>query len=580
MEARNRLLEEWFNRLRTGQLKLPRFQRYEAWTHDLVSNLIENVLRGLPVGSALILQVGDKELFVSRKLVGTPEPTERTTEHLLDGQQRLTALWKSFHDLYEDRTYFVKFEQDQNHVDNEILKVDGQARWEKEKKLYPLWADKPNEIYDKQYIPLKLLRPRDIIKEITLWCKQAVNGDNDKMNELKDKIIKLRERVIKFNLPFLSLPPGTSKDIALDVFIKLNTNSVRLTTFDILVAQGEEKTGQSLHDLVNSLKKKVPRVEEYTDSSNLVLSTAAFLEDKSPTQASFLNLNLEKLMEDWENIENGIKFTISFLEQESIFDSNRLPTYIVLPVISALHNFLPDALDKRGNTITLIRKYLWRSFLTKRYENSSTTRSLQDFRGLRDKLIAFEKEVYIPIFDEKECPLPSIDEIKKARWAKVNDILSRGILNVSLRCGAVDIADNTRINKEHIKNREYHHLFPDSLLINDGGLKNDESYKAINCILITWNTNRNISAKEPLKYLEERVMQSTLGEKEIIERLKTHIVPYEYLNVGGYDNIKNVEEKKLKIKQDYYTFIDKRAEQIHKAIVNLCNGLDWRGEII
>jgi len=35
MEARNRPLPEWFNRLKTGQLRLPRFQRFEAWDRRL-----------------------------------------------------------------------------------------------------------------------------------------------------------------------------------------------------------------------------------------------------------------------------------------------------------------------------------------------------------------------------------------------------------------------------------------------------------------------------------------------------------------------------------------------------------------
>ena len=33
MEARNRRLPEWLIRVRTGQLVLPRFQRYESWSH-------------------------------------------------------------------------------------------------------------------------------------------------------------------------------------------------------------------------------------------------------------------------------------------------------------------------------------------------------------------------------------------------------------------------------------------------------------------------------------------------------------------------------------------------------------------
>lgn len=112
MEARNRTLKDWFSRVRTGQVKLPRFQRHEAWGPGEISALLSTVIRGLPAGATLVLEIGDVEPFHSRFLATAPEGTERVSEHLLDGQQRLTTLWRALHDNYEARTYFVKVAQD------------------------------------------------------------------------------------------------------------------------------------------------------------------------------------------------------------------------------------------------------------------------------------------------------------------------------------------------------------------------------------------------------------------------------------------------------------------------------------
>jgi len=57
--------------------------------------------------------------------------------------------------------------------------------------------------------------------------------------ELKARISELRERVKYFNLPYLSLPTATSKDVALQVFINMNTNSKPLSLYDIIVAEVE-----------------------------------------------------------------------------------------------------------------------------------------------------------------------------------------------------------------------------------------------------------------------------------------------------------------------------------------------------
>ena len=92
---------------------------------------LTTVLRGLPSGAALILEVGDDEKFSSRTMVDAPDSGEKLNEQLLDGQQRLTALWRSLRDKYEDRTYLVGFEEDPGNGKAKLPYVFGQARWSK-----------------------------------------------------------------------------------------------------------------------------------------------------------------------------------------------------------------------------------------------------------------------------------------------------------------------------------------------------------------------------------------------------------------------------------------------------------------
>ena len=574
MEARNRPLPEWFNRIRTGQLRLPRFQRFQAWGHSEVSDLLEAVLRGLPAGATLILEVGDKEAFISRTMMGAPPPSERVTEQLLDGQQRLTALWRSLQDGYEDRTYFVYWGADEE-PDGNTPCVFGQARWWRDSKRFPVWADSPEEVAERGYLPLRLLRPGDIAGEMNEWCNAAAKGDLVKGYELNGKLRDLRERVMPYNIPFLSLPTTTPKDVALNVFIKMNTTSVRLTPFDIVVAQVEEETGQSLHDLASGLKARVPEAEAYAPAPDLILSTAALREDRPPTQASYLRLDLQRLVQQWDSLTAGLSWVVEILEGESIFDEDRLPTTAVLPVLGALHDFVPEALDARGNALSLVRKYLWRSFLTRRYDNAAATRALQDFRGLRDALRDGTADAGAPIFDESQYPLPSVDELRHAGWPKARDILGRGILAVSIKAGAHDLADDSRAARGNLARREYHHLFPHHLLTSVGGLSPRDSERALNCALVTWNTNRNIAAKEPLNYLRERAERSTLGEDEIRARLTSHLIPYEALAAGGYDEMRDQAAAQTRVREDYERFLTARAELLLNPIRVLCEGRRW-----
>jgi len=573
MHAHDRFLPEWFNRIRSRQITLPRFQRFMAWGHGEVSGLLTTVLRGLPSGATLILEVGDEEKFKSRTMVDAPESGEKVTEQLLDGQQRLTALWRSLHGKYPDRSYLIGFEDDPGDGSTKLPYVYGQARWRKNGSRYPMWVDDPKECWNRGFIPITLLRPDDILPEIRQWIATSVGNDHDKKDKLFDEIIALRDKVKAFNLPYLALPAKTPKEVALDVFIKMNTSSVRLSTYDIVVALVEEETGKSLHEHVDALNVAVPRAAEYADLPSLVLDVVALRQDRIPSQAGYRGIDYTRMLNEWDTVVKGIKGMVSFLEDESIFDAQRLPSYTAIPIIAALWEHLPTQPDKLGNARLLLRKYLWRAFLTSRYEQSSTSNALQDYRGLRKVLCDGAAEDVVPILNLESYPLPSKEMVLQADWPKRKSILGRGLLSLQLKCGAEDLADGARAtvatitSKEHP--REYHHLFPAATL-DDAGIPDEQIFRALNCALVTWRTNRTISDKDPITYLKERADNCALGEEEMKRRLRTHLIPYARLAVG-YDGIPD-DERRGRVKNDYDAFLSARAEVLAKAAHRVCEG--------
>ncbi len=567
MNASNRSLPDWFARVRTGQVALPRFQRFESWSHSEVVTLLDSVLRGRPVGAALVLEIGDTEPFVSRTMVGAPAPTERITEHLLDGQQRLTALWKALNDGYANRTYFALLKPEAR---DDPLAI-GIGRWQRNERVYPLWADQPQEQLERGLAPMRLLGPETEQDQIVAWCDDATTSIADS-RIVERKVGMLRTAVREANLPYLSLPVETPPDEAIDVFIRMNTTSVRLSAFDIVVAQFEAATGQSLHDLEGLLRSAVPTAERYVQVPDLVLRVAALREDRPPTESSFLRLNLQRLSDDWSAIESGVDGAIGFLEEENIFDRDRLPTVAVVPVLAAIWSQMPQSLDALGQARTLLRQYLWRSFFTERYDRAAATAALQDYRGLEAQLVGGQAHAPIPVLDETRFPIAAVEALERAPWPRIRNTLSRAILAVSLRGGGWDFADETPATRESLTRREYHHLFPAALLRSDGQLDDSDINLALNCALVTWNTNRHISAKEPVAYLRERVERAPLGEDQIRRRLRSHQIPYTELNVGGYADIRSQNERSARVRSDYIRFVRARAEKTYGVVAKLCNG--------
>jgi len=513
-------------------------------------------------------------------MMDAPETGERVNEQLLDGQQRLTALWRSLNDKYADRTYLVTYEDDPAATEKRQPIAYGQSRWTKNGNRYPVWVDDPKECWKRQYVPIRLLRPGDINEEINDWIEKAiVDGEQDiasyktAYKDLSQAINELRTKVSLFNLPYLSLPVTTPKEVALDVFIKMNTSSVRLSTYDIVVALVEEETGKSLHSSVDIIQEKVPRASEYARLPELVLDVVALRQDRIPSQAGYHGIDYQRMIQEWEAVIGGIDWMVKFLEEECIFDAQRLPSYTTIPVLAAMAEHLPKNPDKLGNARQLLKKYIWRSFLTSRYEQSSASNALQDYRGLRDVLLGAKTEESIPIMNGDSYPLPTKEMLLQTDWPKRKTITGRGVLAMQLRCGAEDLADGLRASVSTITSkdhpREYHHIFPEATL-EDAGIPGEQIFKALNCALITWRTNRVISDKDPIVYLKERSDNATLGEVEIKRRLKTHLIPYSKLQVGYSGLLDDV--RRARVKGDYQAFLQKRAEAMEKVAVCLCNG--------
>ncbi len=589
MEARNRKLSEWYGKIQQSEIKLPRFQRFEAWDRWRICSLIETVVRNLPLGITLILEVADEEKFISRHLVTAPELNGRVLEHLLDGQQRLTSLWRVFHNNYEFDTYFIylkefdKYEKD----DGEELE-DMSAFWrgryyKKNGDRYPIWCDDPAQTLLRGLIPVQLLRPEDIQGEIDEWIDKATSqyepkeGGRDELKKfydfqkrVSDKIKDLRAVIANYNLPYLSLPSSTDKTVALNVFINMNTNSKPLSQYDIVVAEVEDVMDRSLHDLEEELNQSYPDVARYAPLSNQILNASSLLQGYLPNQRGAWDMDKRKMVEQWEVMAKGLNRMALFLKSEGIYDEQRLPTNAVLAVIAALYADIPMSGDKRGRDELLLKKYLWYAFFTDRYENSAATHAFADFKALGGVIRNDVKqdgkkytEADVPIFNEYS--IVEAEELITVEWPKRTTIRGRAVLAVASRLGAFDFSTGERLDLNNISQRQYHHVFPDALL-KEAGIN---SFLALNCALISDKTNITIGRKDPLRYLKDRYDWTT--EAIVQERLQSHLIPILELANGGYADMSD-KEKAEKMKTDFNLFLKKRAELIIKALKLFVDG--------
>ncbi|WP_338399349.1 GmrSD restriction endonuclease domain-containing protein [Persicobacter psychrovividus] len=595
--AQDRQIEIWFQKIEHGEIKLPRFQRPQAWDNKRVASLLNTVINNLPLGVTLLLNV-EEEQFVSRYISTAPETNHRVTEHLLDGQQRLTALWRALHNNYEQVKYFVHYPKfaifDEYKAEPELEdvgKVFTQTRWKNKHGVnMPLWADHPDRILNRGLIPFELLMPGDKSNEIEDWIEQATaskkpkDGDEDLMKKLQswmdlqkeiNKVIRdYRETIAHFNLPFLALPVQTTKETALNVFINMNTNSKPLSQYDIIRAEIEGVKGVSIDDYQQQLDQQVPLLKDYWDLPFLILASSALIQNKLPNQRGMWDMKKDLMIENWDKMADGLSKMVVFLDGQGIYDKNRLPTNAVLSVIAALYSHVSESLDERAVAEKLLRKYLWTAFFTDRYENSAANNAYKDYLALKRVILSETKEdgsIFseedVVIFDQKRYPLVTQEELLSVGWPKRENIRARGVMAIFSKLGAEDFADGTKLTRQQLidGSRQYHHVFPASLLKDCEVNEN----LVLNCALISDKTNLNISNKAPYTYLLERYQWATTDDVDA--RLATHLIPAEKLKNEGYDHLTE-QERQEKIAADYHDFVRERARLTVKAVQKLVMG--------
>jgi len=152
-----------------------------------------------------------------------------------------------------------------------------------------------------------------------------------------------------------------------------------------------------------------------------------------------------------------------------------------------------------------------------------------------------------------------------AGWPKAAGIEARAVLAVTTYLGAVDFADHRSATYENIQKREYHHIFPDALLSE----VDIDGYRALNCALITWKTNRIIGRKDPVEYLQERVHWADAAV--VRDRLRSHLISFDLLEKAHYTGLYG-DALRQKLSLDFDEFMRDRAKRVISAMNILTEG--------
>ena len=89
-------LSELMRDVASGKAQLPEFQRSWTWDDGRIRGILASLSQGYPMGAIIRLEYGNEEVkFKYRPVEGVKNVTEKPDYLILDGQQRLTSMYRT-----------------------------------------------------------------------------------------------------------------------------------------------------------------------------------------------------------------------------------------------------------------------------------------------------------------------------------------------------------------------------------------------------------------------------------------------------------------------------------------------------
>lgn len=512
------------NKVISGEIRIPSFQRNYVWTSQQVAFLLDSLYKGIPIGNIFLWKTSEK-LKIEKDFgnFSLPDPEkDYPIKYVLDGQQRLTSLFTVFQNLLEPTKMnhnwleiYFDYRADENMQDSIFI---------------PLME---SEVDIDRHFPMSAMF--DSVK-----YRRATSEINE---EFIEDIDKIQERFKEVMIPVQEIETEDKGKVAI-VFERINRAGTELDTFQLLTAW----SWSSEFDLQDEIDNLVDELEVFgfgdiSEDKDLLLKccSGVILGEASPQ--SIMSLNGEEVRGNFEKIKTGIKGTIDFLQKELNIESIKVMPYTSM--IVSLTRFF--ATDKKNGVLYTdkqrreLLRWFWRACFSRRYTSGVTQKHKQDLESM-DKLKQdetqiisdFECSVSTGFFMENQFNLGSVN-------TKTYIILLANKCPRSFISGAkVDLRD---VLKNASRN-EFHHIFPKNYLKGLGKSRKEINVLANLCFLNSAD-NQIIKDKAPLKY------KKLLPTDRLEEILESHFCPTDSFDL------------------DYEIFLKKRSE----IIVNYINQL-------
>ena len=543
--------------IETGEIQLPEFQRSWVWDDFRIRDLLASVSQGFPIGTLLSLETGSESLrFEARRIEGVTGAETEPGMLILDGQQRLTALFQSLKlekgaytltssGSKRQRYYYLDMEQSiEEGVERiETVRSCGEDHQLRISDYEHITLTSPKEQYEHGMFPTHK------IFDGAEWRRGYFDHYRDREDYLSkmDLYNQFEREVIdsfkQYNVPVIELNKETPVEAICRIFEQVNTRGVTLSVFELLTATfaadkfGLRKDWKGRQEHLNEYPV-LDRLSNTDFMTALTLLATNIKGEASCSRKAVLDLKVEDYKQCADRVTEGFVKAARFLHQQYLFRVKDLPyTSQLIPLAAILADL--DNIGESEGAQQNIARWFWCSIFNERYAFATRTQSTTDFLDVttwvgngQDQPEAIMKINFSP---------NRLRESKNRRSA-----VYKGVYALLMSCGCLDFLTGMPLESQTFfeDNIDIHHIFPKKWC-NEKGIKPDVYDSIINKTALSASTNRIIGGHAPSVYLPRIQEKARINDSKMDGILESHLICPEALRNNDFEGFFHKRETAL-----------------------------------
>lgn len=543
------MLEEIDN----GKIQLPDFQRGWVWDDARIRALIASLINSYPIGAVMFLDYGNANVrFQCRVIEGAPPVTTQPEKLILDGQQRLTAIYAAMFNKNPVKTknergkeieccYYIDIAKA---LDSNVEMLDAIISVPKEKYGIPSSGGRaivdlrtPDKEYQQKKFPLNI--SFDVSASTNWQTAYFMHHNFDPV--IVAEYVKFQSEIInklkQYQVPVISMERETPAEAICQVFENVNTGGVSLTVFELLTATFAIDNFHLREDWEKRRSQyfsgEILSVFTSTDFLGACLLLTAY---KRGGTINYKRKEVLKLtLNDYKNCADiltaGFVEAGKFLQEEKIFSSRDLPYTTQIIPLAVLCTLLSEKkLFHISGIRAKLQQWYWCGVFGELYSGIHESRSASDVTDVM-KWICDGGDLPRTVKDCYFAPMRLISLQSR------NSAAYKGFMALILQNHAQDFLsgrDMSVIANYSDEKIDIHHIFPQQYC-KDRNIDKTRYNSVINKTPLSSKTNRIIGDGAPSIYIAKIAAENGVDVEDLRKTLESHWVSIQNLRENQFE---------------------------------------------